>query len=194
VVGQAVDMATAEALGLPAPEGVLLSDLHPQSPFAAAGLAAGDVILSLDGQPVSSPQEVMYRLAVAGTGQEISIGYWHESARREVSATLSPPPQGDRQETTVTDDVALRGLTVARLDPALVAELGLPLGAEGVVVLDAQDRAARAGFRPGDLVLGINGAEVRSPGDVAALAGMAARRWAVDLLRGGEPLRLLFRF
>ncbi len=194
VVGQTVDMAMAEALGLPAPDGVLLSDLHPQSPFAAAGLAPGDVILRLDGQPVASPQEVMYRLAVAGTGRRVTIGYWHDGAAGETTATLSPPPQGDRQPTAVSDDVALRGLTVARLDPALTAELGLPLDAEGVVVLDAQDRAARAGLRPGDLLRAINGTAVHSPADVAALATQATRRWTVDLLRAGEPFRLLFRF
>jgi Do/DeqQ family serine protease len=194
VVGQAVDMAMAEALGLSAPDGVMLSDLHPQSPFAAAGLAPGDVILRLDGQPVASPQEVMYRLAVAGTGRRVTIGYWHDGEARETAATLSPPPQGDRQPATVAGDVALRGLTAARLDPALAADLGLPMDAEGVVVLDAQDRAARAGFRPGDLILAINGARVRAPADVAALATMASRRWSVDLMRNGEPLRLLFRF
>jgi Do/DeqQ family serine protease len=193
VTGQAVDMGVAQALGLPAPDGVLLSDLHPQSPFAAAGLVAGDVILTLDGQPVASPQEMMHRLAVAGTGRDVVVGYWHDGARRDATATLSPPPQGDRDVTTLTDDVALRGLTVGRLDPALTVELGLPLGAEGVAVLAAGDRAARAGLRPGDLILGINGAAVQTPGDVAALATMAARRWSIDLVRNGEPLRLLFR-
>jgi S1-C subfamily serine protease len=173
---------------------MLVTDLHPLSPFAAAGLAPGDVILSLDGQPVASPQEVMYRLAIAGTGRTVALGYWHDGAPATARVTLAAPPRGDRDETTIADDVALRGLTVARTDPALLADLGLPIGAEGIAVLAADDRAARAGLRRGDLILSINGTPVAAPAQVAALAATPTRRWALDILRGGQPVRLLFRF
>jgi S1-C subfamily serine protease len=75
VAGQAVDAAMAEALGLPGPEGVVLTELHPQSPFAAAGLQPGDVVLSLGGQPTNTPQEVMFRLSVAGPQAQVALGY-----------------------------------------------------------------------------------------------------------------------
>jgi hypothetical protein len=44
------------------------------------------------------------------------------------------------------------------------------------------------------VVLGINGVPVTTPADVVALAGMDARVWVIDLIRGGQPLRLRFRF
>ncbi|QYK42538.1 MAG: trypsin-like peptidase domain-containing protein [Paracoccaceae bacterium] len=192
--GQGVDPGLAEALGLAAPEGVVITDLHPESPFAAAGLRPGDVILTLGGQPVNSPQEVMFRLAVAGTGASTTLGYARDGQTRDTEVALIPPPVGDRDETAITGDVALRGLTVARIDPALIAEHGLPFSASGTLVTDARDRAARAGLRPGDILVAINGQPVRSPGDVARLSGDRPRLWQVEALREGQRVILRFRF
>jgi Do/DeqQ family serine protease len=191
--GQAVDMGVAQALGLDAPRGVVVTELHPVSPFAASGIAPGDVIVTLDGQPVNSPQEVMFRLAVAGPGATVRLGYLHGGEMAEAEATLSPPPRGDRQEVTLTDNLPLRGLSVATLDPALVADLDLPLSAAGVIVTEARDRAARTGLQAGDLILAINGMPVATTEDVARAASERVRRWAIDVLRGGRPLRLMFR-
>jgi len=193
VAGQAVDAAMAEALGLPGPEGVVLTELHPQSPFAAAGLQPGDVVLSLGGQPVNTPQEVMFRLAVAGPQAQVALGYARDGEQTEAVVTLIPPPQAPRDETAITADVALRGLTVARIDPALIAELGLPLMAQGVVVTGAQGRAARAGLAPGDVLLAINGVLVQHPADVEALALSDTRRWVIEVMRAGRTIRLAFR-
>lgn len=193
VAGQAVDAAMAEALGLPGPEGVVLTELHPQSPFAAAGLRPGDVVLSLGGQPVNTPQEVMFRLAVAGPQAQVALGYARDGQPTQTAVTLIPPPQAPRDETAITADVALRGLTVARIDPALIAELVLPLMAQGVVVTGAQGRAARAGLAPGDVLLAINGVLVQDPADVEALALSDTRRWVIEVMRAGRTIRLAFR-
>ena len=193
LTGQPVDMALATALGLPRPEGVLIAELHPQSPFAAGGLLVGDVILSLDDHPVTSPQEMMYRLAVAGVGQAARVGYSRAGAPASASVALTPPPGADAPPITLTADVALRGLSVAAITPATIAALDLPLAATGVVVTDAQGLAARAGLRPGDILLAINGAPVATPEDVATLATARTRSWTIDLARGGQRTRLFFR-
>ena len=193
IEGQAVDMAMAEAMGLPVPEGVVIAGMHPASPFAAAGLASGDVIVTLDGLPVNSPQEVMFRLAVAGTGRSVAVSYLHEGRAAEATVVLAPPPALEAEEVAVTDDVPLRGLTVARLDPARIDALGLPLMAEGVVVTGAEDRAARTGLQRGDVLLSINGTPVADPAEVPRLASERRRLWGIEVLRGGQTLRLLFR-
>ena len=195
VTGQAMDAALAEGLGLARPDGVLISGLHPKSPFAAAGLQAGDVILSLGGEPTNTPQEVIFRLSALGVGAEAEIVWLRDGEEMRASMVLAAAPDDPpREQTTVTADVALRGLTVVRINPAVAEELRLPMQAEGVAVLQAEDLAARAGFQPGDVILGINGAAVARPSDVEALAGMEARVWVVDLLREGRQVRLRFRF
>ena len=195
VTGQAMDAALAEGLGLARPDGVLVSELHPQSPFAAAGLQVGDVILSLGGEPTNTPQEVMFRLSALGVGADAELVWLRDGAEQRAMMRLAPAPDDPpREQTTVVEDVSLRGLTVVQINPAVMEELNLPMQAEGVAVVQAEDLAERAGFQPGDVVLGINGVPVTMPADVVALAEMEARVWVIDLIRGGQPLRLRFRF
>jgi Do/DeqQ family serine protease len=191
--GQAVDAAVAEAMDLPRPAGVVVTELHPESPFAAAGLAPGDVILAVDGLPVNSPQEVMFRLAVAGIGRTVAVDWLRDGAARSAGVALAPAPAGDRAETTIAGRNPLAGLTVARIDPATIADLGLPLSAEGVIVTGVGGFAARIGLQPGDVLTAVNGTRIRAPVDVQALAAEGGRLWTIELLRQGQPVRLRFR-
>lgn len=190
---QEVDAALAEAVGLERPLGVMITRLHPQSPFASAGLMDGDVVLSLAGDPVNTPQEFLYRLSVLGNGPQ-GVAYVRDGVEMQVEVALAPAPDMPPRDTvTVTEDVVLRGATLARINPAVIAELHLPLDATGVVVLDARDFAREVGLQHGDILIGINGYEVATPADALALAREPGRRWQIDLVRQGQPLRLRFR-
>ena len=113
----------------------------------------GDVILSLGGEPTNTPQEVLFRLSALGIDTQAELVWWRDGAEMQASMVLAPAPDDPpRDTTTLTDDVSLRGLTVARINPAVMAELNLPMQAEGVAVLMAEDLAARAGFQPGDVI------------------------------------------
>ena len=194
VTGQAMDAGMAEAMGLARPDGVLLSEIHPESPFAKAGLKPGDVVLSIAGEPTNTPQEMIFRLAALGVGKTAPVTYLHEDGESTVDVALIAPPETPaRDPVTISDPVALRGLTVARINPAVSAEMGLAVDAAGVVVTDAQDIAAQVGLRAGDVVLAINNRAVSSPQDVAEAATEQTRRWAIDVNRGGQIIRLRFR-
>ena len=194
VQGQAMDAGLASAMNLARPDGVLLSDLHPESPFAAAGLRPGDVVLSVAGEPTNTPQEMIFRLSALGIGATVPVTYLDEDGTSTVDVTLIAPPEiPPRSPVTISDPVALRGLSVARINPALTAEMGLGMEATGVVVTRAQDIAAQIGLRPGDVLLAINGRAVRVPQDVAEAAQEQTRRWAIDVNRGGQIVRLRFR-
>lgn len=194
VTGQAVDAALAEAIGLPHPDGVVLSDIHPESPFARAGVEAGDVILSIGGEPTNTPQEMIFRLATLGVGAKTQVVYLHGKEQAEVEVTLIAPPElPPRNAVDVTGDVALRGLSVARINPAVTAELGLALPAEGVVVTQVSDLAARVGLTVGDVLIAINDIPIQSPADVMTAASQATRRWSIALIRQGKTVQLRFR-
>lgn len=191
--GQAVDAQMAEALGLERPGGVVVTALHPQSPFGAAGIMQGDVILVLGGAAVNSPQEVMYRLAVVGPGQEVNVTYSRAGQSRQVSLRLDVAPEGTGAALNISAG-GLAGLSVAEIDPALIAEMGLPLSATGVVVTHVEGILLRSGLQPGDQIMGINGAPVGSVAEVAEAARQRGRGWSLDILRGGvQPIRLQFR-
>lgn len=193
VSGQTVDAQMAEALGMDRPIGIVLDELHPDSPFRNAGLMAGDVIVRLAGAAVNSPQEVMFRLAVEGIGKTIEVAYVRGGADLTAQvALIAPPTAADRAELMITTG-GLAGLSVAQIDPALMAAMDLPLSAKGVVITAIDGPLARSGMAIGDIVLGINGAAMQSPADVQAIAATAARGWSVDLLRAGQQIRLRFR-
>lgn len=190
---QEVDGALAEALGMDRPLGVMITRLHPQSPFSAAGLVDGDVVLSLGGAPINTPQEFLYRLSVLGTGPQ-RLAYVRGGTQAETEVLLAPAPDDPpRAALTVTEDVILRGATLVQINPSVIAELHLPLDAAGVAVLEVRDFAREVGLQPGDILSGINGYAVASPADALALAREPVRRWQFDLIRKGKPLRLRFR-
>ena len=195
VQGQGMDAAMAEAMGLPRPEGVVLSDLHPESPFRAAGLQVGDVILSLDGAPTDSPQEIMFRLAALGIGREVALRYLRDGVEAEAVVTLiAPPDSPPREARRIAGESVLRGATVARINPAVAAELDLPTAiASGIAVQGAEDLAARFGLLRGDVILGINGVAVTDPAKVEALSAPTTRRWGIEVLRQGRQMLLRFR-
>ena len=192
--GQGMDAALAESLGLERPDGVLVSGLHPASPFAALGIKPGDVILTVDGAVTNTPQEMMFRLAARGVGSDAEVTWLADGEKRDGRvALIAPPDDPPADPQTVTARVPLRGLTVARINPAQIAAHDLPLMAEGVVITDVQDFAAGSGLQPGDILLALNGQAVTEPSEVMELALMQTRVWVADVVRQGQAMRLRFR-
>jgi Do/DeqQ family serine protease len=193
VSGQTVDAQMAEALGMDRPLGVVLDELHPESPFGKAGLLPGDVIIRLDGADVNSPQEVMFRLDVTGIGKRVQVGFVRGGAEATLDVELRAPPQAENRSEAVIAEGGLAGLSVATIDPALIAEMDLPLSAMGVVITAVEGPLTRAGMVPGDIVLAINGVEMKAAEDVQAISATGTRGFSMDLSRGGQILRLRFR-
>ncbi|MGP9790787.1 trypsin-like peptidase domain-containing protein [Roseinatronobacter sp. NSM] len=194
VTAQAVDATLAEAVDQRIPEGVILLELHPESPLAMAGLQPGDIILSVDGAVVNSAPEMMFRLASRGIGSTSALVYRRGADMQQVQIDLiAPPDNPDRQARSISGRSALRGLSVARINPAVIAEFNLPPSAQGVLVTSVQDFAARTGLRTGDIVQAINGEQVRSTDDVLRLASSQSRNWQMDVLRDGRRVSLRYR-
>lgn len=194
ITAQAVDAALADAFDQRIPEGVVVLEMHPDSPLAAAGVQRGDVVLSVNGAPVNSGPEMMFRLSVRplGAQAEITLRRGAEVQTRLVDLIM-PPDQPDRQARAVDGASALRGLGVARINPAVIAEMNLSPEASGIVVTAARDFAARAGLRAGDMLLAINGEAVLSTDDVVRLARAQTRNWQIEALRDGRRVVLRFR-
>ncbi|MCT8161449.1 trypsin-like peptidase domain-containing protein [Pseudoruegeria sp. SHC-113] len=192
--GQAVDGDLAEGLGLGVPEGIIVSDVHPQSPFAAAGVAQGDVILAVDGLPVNSGPEMIYRMSVAGLGESSDITILRRGERLTVTVPLMRAPEDPPREALVLGERdILPGLALARVNPAVGEEFGLPFRAQGVIVTDPGPVAARVGMRPGDVIASVGGQDIEAPSDVAKALKAAGRGIDVIVIRSGQAVRLRFR-
>lgn len=192
--GQPVTADMAEGLGLDRPGGLVISEVHPQSAFAAAGIAPGDVISAVDNQPVNTPAEMIFRMSVAGIGAEATITRLRDGTADDITLTLTAPPDDPpRSQSQSGGRAAIPGMTVSTINPVVLAQYDLPLAASGVVVDDPGPVGARIGLRPGDMLRKINGVEVPDTDSALALLNDARGRLTLEVQRGGQRMVMRFR-
>lgn len=193
LAGQVVTPDMAEGLGLDGPEGLVISDVHPASAFAGK-LAPGDVVVAVDDAPVNSPAEMVYRLSLAGIGAEARLTRVREGQAGQIAVTLIAAPETPPRDPRVTGQrAALPGLGLVTVNPAVIEEFGLPLGAAGVLIAEPGPYGARAGLRPGDILREVNGRETPDTATAAAALRAAGRVLVLGVVRDGRRLTLRIR-
>ncbi|MGI3168898.1 trypsin-like peptidase domain-containing protein [Pseudooceanicola sp. C21-150M6] len=192
--GQVVDAAMAETLGLDVPGGVIVAKLHPASPFSEAGIVVGDVIRAVDGLPVNTPPEMLFRMSVAGLGADAEVSYVHDGREKEATVHLIAAPEDPpRAPVTTGRDAPIPGLSVETVNPAVVAERGLTGDIDGVIVTEPGAIGARVGLLRGDILLAVNGAEVADGAAMEAEMAAARKRLDLTLIRQGRQMVLRLR-
>ncbi len=192
--GQQIDSEMAASLGLDRPGGIIVSGVHRASPFFAAGLSVGDVITHVGGQPVHTPAEMVYRMSVVGMGRDAKVEVLRDGERVELDVELMiAPEEPSRALTILNDRTLLPDLRLARINPAVLAELNLPLMSEGVAVLLPGPYGRRVGLRKGDVILSVNGTKVSHPDDVQSQLAGYTRRIEMLIERAGQRSVLRFR-
>lgn len=191
--GQSVTEQIAQAMGLARPGGVLLKSVYPGGPAGDAGLKTGDVILSVDGVDVDDMEALNYRIATHRPGDVVKARVASGRQTRDISLTVELPPENPpRQLTTVGGHNPLTGARIENLSPAVAADLQLDFSARGVVIVSTRDNTPSGsyGFRAGDIVRQVNGAEIRSVGDLERALENANGRWDLVVDRGNQRLSL----
>jgi serine protease Do len=190
--GQPVTADIAASLGIAVPNGVLLKSVYPGGPAANAGLHAGDVIFSVDGQPVNDMQSLNYRIATKKPGETVKMHVHLSRQAADISVALALPPENPPRELqAVGGRNPLTGAKIENLSPAVATELQMPLMTAGVVVVSTTPGTPSAGygFQPGDIVRGVNGVEIKRAGELLkALTSAAA--WSLVIERGGQRMTL----
>jgi serine protease Do len=73
--------------------GVVVRYVYPNSPAAKAGIAAGDVLGSLDGEPIGSPAELALRIGAEEPGDTVELEARRDGAVRKMTVTLAGLPE-----------------------------------------------------------------------------------------------------
>ena len=190
---QTVTSDMARTLGLPRPDGVLVSDLYPGSAGQRAGLRTGDVILEVGGVDVQNDGAVRYQFATQRPGARVPLTVLRDGRQITLTANAEAPPGGAPQARQLTGSHPLSGAQVVTLTLATAEANGLDSFAHGVFIqtLDRRGVAARVGFRPGDIIDDINATPVR---DAAQLdrALTQARSWVIGVMRNGQHGEIRF--
>ncbi|MBV9570187.1 MAG: Do family serine endopeptidase [Alphaproteobacteria bacterium] len=190
--GQPVTSDVAKTVGLSRPGGVILKSVYPGGPAANAGLHTGDVVLGVDGTSVDDMQGLNYRIATRRPGDMVKLQVHAGNGARDVELKVAVPPENpSRQVTTIGGRNPLTGAKVENLSPAVNTELQLDLMVRGVVVLSpGESIAARQGFRSGDIIRTVNGAEINSVDELNRALGNAGGEWDMVVDRGSQRIRV----
>jgi serine protease Do len=189
---QPLDENIAPTLGLPKDSGEIVRWVQPGEAAARAGLQAGDVVVRVNGQPVTPDQTASYLIANTSVGSRIPIDIIRDGRAMRLLATVGQRPTeeqlaaltgGDSGENPVVggDRPAtpqqVLGLSLQPLTPELARAARLPATARGVIVtaVDPSSDAAEEGIQRGDLIMSVNRQPVTTPAQVVA-AVEAARR------------------
>ena len=172
----------AKSYGLPSTAGALVADVVPNSPAARAGVQAGDVLTRFDGKAVDSSSTLPVLVSLTESGNEVPVELWRNGHKETPKIRLEARP-GDNAARAKTDRSSGGfGLQLQTLTPELRQQLGVEASGGALVSEVAPgSAAARAGLRPGAVVVEVQGKPVSSPSELAG---------ALQKLGSGQVVRL----
>ncbi|MCB5177458.1 Do family serine endopeptidase [Microvirga lenta] len=161
---QPVTKDIAASIGLPKSEGAIVARVEDNGPAAKAGLKAGDVVLSVNGKPVSDARDLSRTVASLNAGTTATLQVWRDGKQQDVSVTIGKMPS-----TTTAAADSKAGTEVGKLGLNLA-----PASATGdndkagvaVVGVEPGSPAAEKGFKTGDVIAQVAGQPVQTPADV----------------------------
>ncbi|MDG0984372.1 MAG: Do family serine endopeptidase, partial [Planktomarina sp.] len=196
---QDVTPDVAEAMGLASTKGALITDV-PDGPAKDAGMMAGDVITSFDGEDVSDTRELVRRVGEAPVGEAVRVIVMRDGATQTLSVVLGrretaegeavPAAQAAPPEPTTAE---VLGLTVSPLSAEDAETLGMPAGSEGLAItgVDEVSEAYAKGLRTGDVITEVGQQKVTSIKDLQDRIREAEEAGRKSLLllirRAGDP-------
>jgi serine protease Do len=87
-LAQTFDPSEALKLGLENANGALVETVYPETPAAAAGVKAGDVILQIDNTSIRNENQLINLISAMPVGQKIRLQVWRSQQVQTIHATI----------------------------------------------------------------------------------------------------------
>jgi serine protease Do len=169
---QDVTPAIAKAFGVKEFTGALVGEVTANSPAQKSGLQNGDIILELNGKPVTDANQLRMSISMMTPGTAVHLKVMRNGADRDVSVTLGelPTEQASAENPSGDSKSELSGISVQDVDAQTARQLGVPANTAGVVVtkVDPSSAAADSGLQRGDVIQEVNHKAVRNTADFEA--------------------------
>ena len=203
---QTVNDEMAEALGMDKAMGALVAAVTADSPAAAGGIEAGDVIIKFDGADVEEMRDLPRMVADTPIDKTVRVVVFRKGKTQTLKITIALLEEGDGRvaatapddpgPTTDTLELTELGLALGTLSADARSQFGLADDITGVVVLDVANggSADEKGIRPGDVIVEVGQEPVSSPAEVEARvaeAATAGRKSVLFLIQSGGDLRFV---
>jgi serine protease Do len=182
---QTLDQSLANSFNLSSPNGALVAKIEPDSAAAAAGLKVGDVILKVNGSTIVDAGQLSARVGAATPGDKASLEVWRDGKPLTLTATIGSANQLAGGSSAGAEAPARLGLSLRPLNPEERQQAGVP---GGLVVEDAEGRAADAGIQAGDVVLSVDGTPVQSVAQMRKMVQEHDKQIALLIQRGDTRL------
>jgi S1-C subfamily serine protease len=192
VSAQGLTSDMAKSLGLASTRGAVVDEVTADSPAASAGVHQGDVILGVNGQPISDSNDLRNRISAMAPGSHVELDVQRDGAHQKLTATLSELSANKTSESpalTPKSTEQTLGMTVQGLTPEMARQYRVPAGTTGLIVTDVDESgaAARAGLQPGDVIRQVDGRAVGSSTEFRdALARRTDRPAMLSVQRQGQ--------
>ena len=192
---QPVSKDIADSLGLKSTDGALVAEPQAGSPAEKAGIKAGDVITSVNGEKIQNARELARRIGSMAPGTSVKLAVLQKGSEKTLTLTLGELPRDvragapDTRESPASDGARL-GLQLAPASSVAGAS------ADGVVVTNVEPGgpAAERGFKAGDVILEVGGKAVSKPEDVRKAltdAQKDGKRTVLMRVKSGESSRFV---
>jgi serine protease Do len=187
VRSQTITPDLAAGLGLSMERGVILADVYPRGPAAAAGLIVGDIVLSIDGKPLENARQFDVNVYLKEIGGTADIEYLRAGQQRRARVDLIERREsGDSfaQLPSLEESIIPELAVVAvPLDEEILKALPPLRGNSGVVVAAETPGTAltSSDLRAGDVIYAVNLIKLSTVDDL---------RNALAPFRPGDPVVL----
>ena len=178
---QTLDQTLANSFKLNAPNGALVDKVEPDSAASQAGIKVGDVILKVDGAPIVDAGQLSARIGSAVPGDKASLEVWRDGKVLTVMATIGTATRLAEPSAGIGPTPGRLGLAVRPLNPQEQRAAGVT---GGLVVEDAQGRAAEAGIQAGDVLLSVDGTPVDNVAQLRKMVQDHGNQIALLIQRG----------
>jgi serine protease Do len=181
----------AKAFNVPPGKGALVGTVEPNSPADKAGVKRGDIIIDLNGQPITGSNDLRLKVGSMAPGTKVTLKINRNGDTRDISLALGEAPtgKGGNSEGGSAENSPMQGVQVDELTGDIRQQLGLGADVKGVVVSQVPDGspASDAGLQRGDVIQQVNRKPVNSVDDYQRLIREAGKQSLVLLVnRGGS--------
>jgi serine protease DegQ len=191
VMAQDLTPDLVAALDLTVSRGAMVSDVEPKSAAERAGIAVGDVITAIDGEPIESATALRNRVGLTRAGETIRITLLRDGRSRDVEAQIGEPAAATAQPAPGAEVGKLEGAEFRDLD----AEHPQYGRLRGVVVTRVApgSAAARAGLERDDVIVAVNRQAVGSVAELMRELDAVSVPFALQVARGNARLFIAVR-
>jgi C-terminal processing protease CtpA/Prc len=209
---------TKRTYDYPKDDGVLVIEVIDGSPADEAGLEEDDIIFLFDGEEVESGKQLSSLVKEKKPGDEVAIVLYRDGDKQTIAVTLGEYPHEISIDLHDIEDYAEEigdfagrfgkslgfwwqgrfgpkgrlGVELSELDEDLAGYFNVE-AESGVLILRVHEDtpAEEAGFRPGDVIVAIDGEGVSEVADVVdELGDIDDEAFEIDVVRKGKKLSL----